>query len=162
MPIRKMDPSCTIGFYCATKADFEKFCTKATEVMNLYDFESQHTSIRISVLSLYLLFLLQVVSPPMQKGSYPMFIVASGNCNKLITSSTDYLVSSMSFSDTRNIPTSEVFDYETGVRGTNSEMYRVQEVGGEKLALGDRPAEDYVVLGSIKMGDSFSTSFELE
>ena len=76
-----------------------------------------------------------------------MFIVASGNCSKL--TSTPDLVSSMSFSDSRNIPTSELFEYESAVHRTG-EVYRVREVGGEKLALGDRPAEDYVVLGSLK------------
>ncbi|XP_028404645.1 cysteine protease ATG4D-like [Dendronephthya gigantea] len=124
IPIRKMDPSCTIGFYCATREDFETFCTKATEV----------------------------VSPPMQKGSYPMFIVASGNCDKLM--STPHLESSLSFSDTKDIPTSDLFEYETGIY-RNGEKYRVHEVGGENLALGDRPAEDYVVLGSVKNNESF-------
>lgn len=126
IPIRKMDPSCTIGFYCATETDFEEFCSKAAEV----------------------------VSPPMQKGSYPMFIVSSGNCSKVM-SSPDYLVSSMSFStaDSQDVPTSELFEYETGVH-RNGEIYRVQEVGGEKLAIGDRPAEDYVVLGSVKKDDA--------
>lgn len=83
-----------------------------------------------------------------------MFIVSSGNCNKFM-SSPDYLVSSLSFSaaDSEDIPTSELFEYETGVH-RNGEMYRVQEVGGEKLAIGDRPAEDYVVLGSVKKDDS--------
>lgn len=90
----------------------------------------------------------------MQKGSYPMFIVASGNCDKLM--STPHLESSFSFSDTdtKNIPTSDLFEYETGVH-RNGEKYRVQEVGGENLALGDGPAEDYVVLGSVKSNQSF-------
>jgi hypothetical protein len=88
----------------------------------------------------------------MQKGSYPMFIVASGNCSKLMAHPD--LVSSMSFSDSPNTPTLELFDYETGVH-RNGEIYRVQEVGGENLALGDRPAEDYVVLGSVKKDESF-------
>ena len=88
----------------------------------------------------------------MQKGSYPMFIIASGNCSKLVSSPD--LVSSMSFSESPNISTSELFDYETGVH-RNGETYRVQEVGGENLALGDRPAEDYVVLGSMKKDESF-------
>ena len=88
----------------------------------------------------------------MQKGSYPMFIIASGNCSKLM--STPDLVSSMSFSESRNIPTSELFEYETGVH-RKGETYQVREVGGENLALGDRPAEDYVVLGSLKKDESF-------
>ncbi|CAH3129670.1 unnamed protein product [Pocillopora meandrina] len=49
MSFKKMDPSCTIGFYCDTKADFERFRQQTTEVLR----------------------------PPMQRGDYPMFIFAS-------------------------------------------------------------------------------------
>ncbi|XP_031562428.1 cysteine protease ATG4D-like [Actinia tenebrosa] len=48
MSIKKMDPSCTIGFYCSSKKDFESFCAHASEILK----------------------------PPMQKGDYPMFIFA--------------------------------------------------------------------------------------
>lgn len=37
LPIKKMDPSCTIGFYCANKEEFENFCVKATEVIEICD-----------------------------------------------------------------------------------------------------------------------------
>ena len=86
-----------------------------------------------------------------------MFIIASGNCSKLM--STPDLVSSMSFSDGQNIPTLELFDYETSVHRTG-ETYRVREVGGENLALGDRPAEDYVVLGTVKKKEEKEESFD--
>ncbi|KAJ7373003.1 Cysteine protease atg4c [Desmophyllum pertusum] len=49
MSFKKMDPSCTIGFYCDSKADFERFRQQTTEVLR----------------------------PPMQRGDYPMFIFAS-------------------------------------------------------------------------------------
>jgi len=49
MSFKKMDPSCTIGFYCDSKADFERFRQQTTEVLR----------------------------PPMQRGDYPMFIFSS-------------------------------------------------------------------------------------
>lgn len=49
MAFKKMDPSCTIGFYCDSKADFDVFCQRTSEVLR----------------------------PPMQRGDYPMFIFAS-------------------------------------------------------------------------------------
>ena len=85
-----------------------------------------------------------------------MFIIASGNCKKLVSSSE--LVSSLLFPEAQDASTSEVFDYETGVH-RNGEVYRVQEVGGENLALGVKPAEDYVVLGSVKKDESFDFGF---
>ena len=72
--------------------------------------------------------------------------------------SSSELVSSLSFSEAQDASTSEVFDYETGVH-RNGEVYRVQEVGGENLALGVKPAEDYVVLGSVKKDESFDFGF---
>ena len=85
-----------------------------------------------------------------------MFIITSGNCKKLVSSSE--LVSSLSVSESQDVSTSELFDYETGVH-RNGEMYRVQAVGGENLALGVKPAEDYVVLGSVKKDESFDFGF---
>ncbi|XP_071953206.1 cysteine protease ATG4D-like isoform X2 [Antedon mediterranea] len=52
MSISKMDPSCTIGFYCKTRQDFEDFCRIIPEV----------------------------VTPPKHEGDYPMFIVRDGRC----------------------------------------------------------------------------------
>lgn len=73
-----------------------------------------------------------------------MFIIASGKSSRLVSSPD--LVSSISFSESPDISTLDVFDYETGVH-RGDEMYRVQEVAGECLALGEKPTEDYVVLG---------------
>lgn len=50
MPFSKMDPSCTVGFYCKTKADFYKF-VREVELM---------------------------VSPPKERGLYPMFVFHEG------------------------------------------------------------------------------------
>ncbi|KAK3089382.1 hypothetical protein FSP39_003165 [Pinctada imbricata] len=50
LSVSKMDPSCTIGFYCRTRADFEKFVVHVEEM----------------------------VSPPKQKLSYPMFVFSDG------------------------------------------------------------------------------------
>ncbi|XP_033101462.1 uncharacterized protein LOC117104688 [Anneissia japonica] len=54
MSISKMDPSCTIGFYCRTRRDFEEFCRVIPEV----------------------------VTPPKHEGDYPMFIVRDGRCEE--------------------------------------------------------------------------------
>ncbi|XP_046850848.1 cysteine protease ATG4D-like [Xenia sp. Carnegie-2017] len=117
LPMKKMDPSCTIGFYCANKEEFENFCVKATEMCH----------------------------PPMQKTTYPIFIVAPGNCQKL-TSSLD-LLSSTSYTDNPN--ESDRFHFECRSR-TTDDMYSLQEIAGESIMLADKPAEDYVVLGSFK------------
>ena len=93
-------------------------------------------------------FSLKVVSPPMQKGSYPMFIVASGNCSKVMPSPVDSS-NSMTFSQSQSDSTSEYL-LSSLDPSRDDEMYRVQEVDGENLALGERPAEDYVVLGSLE------------
>ncbi|CAH1243661.1 ATG4D [Branchiostoma lanceolatum] len=52
MSIARMDPSCTIGFYCRTREDFNKFCTTVTEEM---------------------------LRQPGPKADYPMFIVSDGS-----------------------------------------------------------------------------------
>eukprot|EP00058_Branchiostoma_floridae_P021403 XP_002606893.1 hypothetical protein BRAFLDRAFT_126356 [Branchiostoma floridae] len=52
MSIARMDPSCTIGFYCRTRDDFNKFCTTVTEEM---------------------------LRQPGPKADYPMFIVSDGS-----------------------------------------------------------------------------------
>uniref|UniRef100_A0A7M5X195 Cysteine protease n=1 Tax=Clytia hemisphaerica TaxID=252671 RepID=A0A7M5X195_9CNID len=51
MSFEKMDPSCAIGFYCRTRADFENFCQEAK----------------------------QVSPPPKQRIEYPMFIFDEGS-----------------------------------------------------------------------------------
>ncbi|RDD38013.1 Cysteine protease ATG4D [Trichoplax sp. H2] len=48
MSFSKMDPSCTMGFYCRTREEFERFCKVAPGVLH----------------------------PPMQRGHYPMFVFA--------------------------------------------------------------------------------------
>ncbi|OWF46093.1 Cysteine protease ATG4D [Mizuhopecten yessoensis] len=53
--LSKMDPSCTVGFYCKTKKEFETFVTQS-EAM---------------------------VSPPKQKLSYPMFVFSEGRGSEL-------------------------------------------------------------------------------
>ncbi|CAH1774286.1 unnamed protein product [Owenia fusiformis] len=50
LSIEKMDPSCTIGFYCKNKEDFDEFVVRTQEV----------------------------AFPPMQKDQYPMFIFSNG------------------------------------------------------------------------------------
>ncbi|XP_013419384.1 uncharacterized protein LOC106180057 [Lingula anatina] len=55
MSFSKMDPSCTIGFYCRTRQDFEQFFVHAKEFL----------------------------SPPKQKGQYPMFIFSEGRSNEV-------------------------------------------------------------------------------
>ncbi|KAL5016112.1 hypothetical protein ScPMuIL_005701 [Solemya velum] len=50
MSFSKMDPSCTIGFYCRTKEEFDKFVRQTEEM----------------------------VAPPKQRGSYPMFVFSDG------------------------------------------------------------------------------------
>lgn len=81
----------------------------------------------------------------MQKTTYPIFIVAPGNCQKL-TSSLD-LLSSTSYTDNPN--GSDLFHFEYRSR-TTDDMYSLQEIAGESIMLSDKPAEDYVVLGSFK------------
>lgn len=84
-----------------------------------------------------------------------MFIVASGNCSKVMTTpdtvdtfltlSTGESSSKPEFlgsNDARELPRKDVY--------RNGEMYRLHEVSGENLVLGDGPAEDYVVLGSVE------------
>ena len=46
MSFKKMDPSCTIGFYCETKAEFEKFRQQTTEVssVNKHYYPKQYTA----------------------------------------------------------------------------------------------------------------------
>ncbi|XP_060070361.1 uncharacterized protein LOC132550333 [Ylistrum balloti] len=53
--LSKMDPSCTVGFYCKTKKEFETFVSQS-EAM---------------------------VSPPKQKLSYPMFVFSDGRGSEL-------------------------------------------------------------------------------
>ncbi|XP_033739207.1 uncharacterized protein LOC117326559 [Pecten maximus] len=53
--LSKMDPSCTVGFYCKTKKEFETFVSQS-EAM---------------------------VSPPKQKLSYPMFVFSEGRGSEL-------------------------------------------------------------------------------
>lgn len=49
--LSKMDPSCTIGFYCRTREEFDRFVHQTEEM----------------------------ISPPKQKLSYPMFVFSEGN-----------------------------------------------------------------------------------
>ncbi|XP_070563570.1 cysteine protease ATG4D-like [Ptychodera flava] len=54
MSIHKMDPSCTIGFYCKTQEDFTEFCKYTQEVLD----STKHA------------------------GDYPMFIFSEGRCQE--------------------------------------------------------------------------------
>ncbi|XP_064607333.1 cysteine protease ATG4C-like [Liolophura sinensis] len=55
MSFNKMDPSCTIGFYCKSKEDFNKFIEQTEEM----------------------------VLEPKYKGLYPMFIFSEGSCSDI-------------------------------------------------------------------------------
>jgi len=63
MAIKRMDPSCCIGFYCRKREDFEAFCKETVEVLK----------------------------PPMQRTEYPMFIISEGSRSGTIFDSLDGL-----------------------------------------------------------------------
>ncbi len=47
-----MDPSCTLGFYCRDKADFEMFCAQV--IWDVWSIEEIHTIAKKDVISLFL------------------------------------------------------------------------------------------------------------
>lgn len=93
--LTKMDPSCTIGFYCKTRAEFNSF-VKQTEEM---------------------------ISPPKQKLSYPMFVFNEGN-------STDANIESDSF--------------EKEDRLLRVKHYKMDQYG--RIRSGTEDTEEFVVL----------------
>lgn len=52
MAFSKMDPSCTVGFYCRSRKDLQTFIDQVPDM----------------------------VVPPRQRGSYPLFVVSPGSC----------------------------------------------------------------------------------
>ncbi|XP_067678826.1 cysteine protease ATG4C-like [Haliotis asinina] len=58
----KMDPSCTVGFYIRTKAEFDKFVKSVSGI----------------------------VIPPLQKGLYPLFIFSEGHSSDINSDDTPY------------------------------------------------------------------------
>ena len=77
-----------------------------------------------------------------------MFIVASGNCRKGM-SSQDYLTTSLTSSFDLASATCDFPSASTSYRNGDDEMYRVEESDGEHLAIDDKAVEDYVVLGPV-------------